>query len=144
MGLSSQKRAEANFHCLVRQKPVAATPEERVRQGFIRHLVEERGFPLAHIAVELSLKEMPHLSLHPPQLLRRADILCYTPHGLPLLLVECKANRLDQKAKNQLIGYNCFVKAHYIALVNADSYQVISSQGEKVTQLDYMFLCTGV
>lgn len=134
MGSSSPKRAKES--CLVRQKLVTATPEEGVRQRFISYLLD-RGFPLSRIAVELSLKEMPHLQTAPPDLDRRADILCYTKEGSPLLLVECKACLIGQQAKLQLIGYNCFVGAFFLALVNNKELILMTKEGDPVEELDY-------
>ncbi len=90
-------------------------------------LVKQLGFPVGHLAVEVSLRNMPHLAHQvalPPQ--RRADIVCYAAgihpsHSLyPLLLVECKAVPLHDRVIRQTVGYNAYVQARYIALVNEE------------------------
>lgn len=109
----------------IRRSWVAATPEEGIRQRILRKMVYALGFPKELIVIEKELKELPHLTAAPlPQ--RRIDILCYgkgihSMHPLyPLLLIECKKDALDEKAAEQLIGYNAHVKAYFIALVNRE------------------------
>ncbi len=109
------------LYCSVRKTWVATTPEEEVRQATIEHLVERLGFPISCIAVEKELKTMPHVfSEHVPE--RRLDILCYAREkekGIyPLLLIECKAVKISSKELRQVIGYNYYLKAPFIALVN--------------------------
>ena len=38
-----------------RKRYVALTPEEWVRQNFIRFLIEEKGYPAAYLAIEKQL-----------------------------------------------------------------------------------------
>lgn len=115
-----------SIYCLIRKEFVASLPEEVIRQRFLRHMLEDKGFPASLIAVEKALKQMPHLSgmnpMHIPS--RRADIICYGK-GIhpgydlyPLLLIECKAVKLTSRVINQVAGYNQFVKAFFIAIVN--------------------------
>ncbi|MBS0614930.1 MAG: type I restriction enzyme HsdR N-terminal domain-containing protein [Verrucomicrobia bacterium] len=94
----------------VRSKWVAATPEEIVRQQWIHKMIHELGYPREYIAVE---KEVP-------QMLRRIDILVYSRAFQPLLLVECKAEKLSSAAFDQVVGYNASFNAPYLALVSAD------------------------
>lgn len=88
---------------------VAATPEEMARQLWVQKMVKELGYPKSLISIE---KEVPPLK-------RRADIICYTKEGKPLLLLEGKAGRLTQEAMGQALGYNQHLKAPYVALFNA-------------------------
>lgn len=108
---------------MVRRTWVAAQPEERVRQRILTHLVEKLRFPLASIAVERALNQMPHLEgVNLPD--RRADIVCFArgihpEHEIyPLLLLECKAVPLTDSDMSQLMGYNHYLKAPYVALAN--------------------------
>lgn len=92
----------------------------------LAHLFEEKAFPVSLVAVEKSLKQMPHI---PPSGLvgmpdRRADIVCFA-RGIhpsydlyPLLIIECKAVKLTPRVINQVSGYNHFVQAYFIAIVN--------------------------
>ncbi len=106
--------------CLVRRQWLTATPEEIVRQRLLLKLTQELGFPLSHIVVEISLRQMPHLrgvaTVGWPD--RRADILCYARNMSPLLLVECKAVALTSRVLRQTTGYNQYVKASYLAVAN--------------------------
>lgn len=116
-----------SLFCCIRKETVAALPEEYVRQRLLQHMLEDKGFPPALIAVEKSLRHLPHLSVidrrHVPD--RRADIICFSQgltngsHALhPLVTVECKAVKLTPKVISQVVGYNHFVKASFIVVVN--------------------------
>lgn len=103
-----------------RKRWVKATPEERVRQKWLQVLQVQLGFPKELIAVEKELKELAHISSAPPD--RRADILCFAKgihpeHSLyPILLIECKENiKEESQAIEQVIGYNHFVNAYFVA-----------------------------
>ena len=122
MGLSSQNNS---LYDEVRCCWVAATPEEHVRQRILKKMIHGLYFPRELIIVEKELKELPHLSI-PALPQRRIDILCYGknihPQHLlyPLLLIECKKDAIDEKAIDQLMGYNAHVHAYFIALVNPE------------------------
>lgn len=111
--------------CPVRRKSVLALPEECVRVGLLEYLIKDLGFPASGIAIERELAGMPHLKCFEHTLpLRRADIICFAradgPHGdlYPLLLIECKAVKLTRKMEDQVLGYNHFLKANFVTLVN--------------------------
>ena len=67
----------------IRKKYIVLTPEEWVRQNFIRYLVSEKGFPAGLIAVE-----QPFIF---NKMQKRSDILVYNNLGQPKVLAECKA-----------------------------------------------------
>lgn len=93
----------------IRAEWVAATPEEGVRQEWIRKMIGPLGYPKGLLSVEKALRAG-----------RRIDLLCRMPGGeglLPLLLAECKAVEIDAHAEKQLLGYNEEVKAPFIALL---------------------------
>jgi hypothetical protein len=111
-----------------RKKWVKATPEEIVRQKWLQVLVFQLKFPKELIAVEKELKELAHITASPPE--RRADIICFAKdihpdHSLyPLLLIECKEDKsLQAEATEQVIGYNHFVNAYFIAAICDTSVQ---------------------
>lgn len=99
----------------VRKKWVAATPEEIVRQSWLQKMVSCLGYPRSLLAVEKQLASLPGRVM-PPK--RRADIVCYRSDMTPLLLIECKADDLSQEALNQVLGYNDYVGAKYVAVAS--------------------------
>lgn len=118
---------EGPLYCPIRKFHVSSLPEERVRVQLLNQLIFSLGYPRSCIAVEKELAQMPHLRLVDqkfPQ--RRADLICFAKgihpeHDLyPLLLIECKAVKLTPKMVNQVVGYNHFIKAYFIALVNQE------------------------
>lgn len=112
------------LYCRLRKQWVAALPEEKVRQALIAQLIDNLGYPASSIALEKGLRQMPHISSRQKLPSRRADIVCFAPgihpdHSLyPLLLIECKAVPLTPTVVNQVVSYNHFVKAYYIAIAN--------------------------
>lgn len=113
--------------CPVRKATVLALPEERVRVQLLCDLIEKLEFPASSIAVEKELSQIPHLRSMVGSLpTRRIDILCFakgihpTEEFYPLLVIECKAVKLTSKMVRQVVGYNHYLKAPYIALVNQE------------------------
>ncbi|MBS0653337.1 MAG: type I restriction enzyme HsdR N-terminal domain-containing protein [Verrucomicrobia bacterium] len=102
---------------------VKATPEEIVRQSVLRKMVHDLGYPRELIAVEKEIGELVPLSTtSAPQ--RRIDIVCFKKNlssGLqPLILIECKDEPFTQKAIDQVIGYNAFIKAPFLSVVSRE------------------------
>ena len=67
----------------LRNRFVLLTPEEKVRQGVLRYLVEQKGVPRGLLAVEYSIKVNG--------LDKRCDAVVFSKDGKPLMIVECKA-----------------------------------------------------
>lgn len=119
---------EEHLYCLIRKAWVAARPEEVVRQKMLSYMIRERGFLPQTLLLEMPLRQMPHLLgkdfSNIPN--RRADIVCFSKdlHSAfplyPLLLIECKAVKLNAKVINQVVGYNHYVRACYIIVVNQE------------------------
>lgn len=82
-------------------------------------MVRELKFPGELLAVE---KDLESLYLSEEKLpTRRIDLLAFVKTGekvAPLLLVECKKGELTQAAMDQVIAYNHYVRAPYVAIVN--------------------------
>jgi hypothetical protein len=108
----------------IRKKWVASYPEEMVRQHLILHMIDRLHYPPHLIAVEKELAGLaPHLKTQKrirfPK--RRIDIIVFSSQKLhPLLLIECKAAPLTEEFATQVIGYNAFVGAPFIALANEE------------------------
>lgn len=88
-------------------------------------MINELGYPRSLIALEKEIALLPHLShlLKKDIPKRRVDILVFAKEkeGIsPILLIECKAVPFQKKDLQQLISYNSFVKASFIALANKD------------------------
>jgi Type I restriction enzyme R protein N terminus (HSDR_N) len=110
--------------CPLRKRWVAALPEEKIRQGLIQKMTQRLGYPLASLALEKNLSQLPHLKDKTSLPRRRADLIVFAKdlhpqHSLyPLLLVECKAVPFTRTVLRQIVGYNRFVGAYFIAAVN--------------------------
>lgn len=100
----------------IRRKHLVLTPEEWVRQHFLRYLMLEFNYPKGLIRTESGLKY--------EQRQKRSDILVYDRTALPFLLVECKAPfvPLSIATLEQACQYNYSLKAKYIALTNGTEY----------------------
>ncbi|MCD8265723.1 MAG: type I restriction enzyme HsdR N-terminal domain-containing protein [Prevotellaceae bacterium] len=97
----------------LRKRFVALTPEERVRQLFTHHLINDLGYPASLLANEVSLKV--------GTLRRRCDTVLYDLQARPRMIVEYKAPSvpLTQTALDQLSHYNLTLRADYLVLTNA-------------------------
>ena len=118
-----------SLFCLLRRTWVAALPEEQVRQALLQEMIHSLGYPPGYMVLEKGLDQLPHVKKNNSPLKRRADLIVFGkdlhPHHAlyPLLLVECKAVSLTDKVLRQLVGYNQFVGAYFIAAVNqVESY----------------------
>lgn len=113
-----------SLFCLLRKIWVAALPEERVRQALIQEMTRRLGYPGGNLTLEKSLNQLPHLQAQRTLPKRRADLIVFAKNlhpqysFYPLLLVECKAVPLTDKVLRQIVGYNHFVRAYFIAAVN--------------------------
>jgi type I site-specific restriction endonuclease len=96
----------------IRRRYVALTPEEWVRQNFIRYLIGEKAYPAALIALEKHFKYN--------RMQKRSDILVYNRGGLPVLMVECKAPevKVNQAVFNQIALYNLKFNVPYLIVTN--------------------------
>jgi len=110
--IRSRKDGKLEILDPIRRRFVRLTPEEWVRQHFLNFLVNHHNYPASLIHVEASLS-YNHLS-------KRSDIVVYSPHGKPLMAVECKAPSvgITQKAFDQLAMYNFTLRVPYLILTN--------------------------
>ena len=96
----------------LRRRWVSLTPEEWVRQNFVRFLLEERGYPAPLMNNEISLVQNG--------IKRRCDTLVVDRHGNPLVIVEYKSPsiKITQKTFDQIVRYNMVLKAKYLMVSN--------------------------
>ncbi|UXP30862.1 type I restriction enzyme HsdR N-terminal domain-containing protein [Reichenbachiella agarivorans] len=95
-----------------RKKYIQLTPEEWVRQNFLKHLNQNLSYPKSLLKVEGSLKYN--------KLSKRPDIVAYDSNGRPLMLVECKATfvKIDESTFKQASVYNTVIRAKYLVVTN--------------------------
>ncbi len=96
----------------VRKKFVALTPEEWVRQHFIRFLQVEKKYPLSLMAVE------KQVLVNGKQ--RRFDLLIYSRKGQPHLIAEFKAPsvKISQDTFDQVVRYNMALRVERVVVSN--------------------------
>ena len=96
----------------LRKKRVALTPEENVRQQFIRWLNEKRGWPLHMMMSETEI------SIGDVKL--RCDIVCYGKNLSPKMIVEFKrpSVKITAKTFEQIWHYALILKVEYIVVTN--------------------------
>ena len=97
----------------LRNRFVALTPEEWVRQHFTAYLVNHLGYPAGLMANEVSLtfNNTP----------RRCDTVLFRRQTLePVLIVEYKAPHIEitQQVFNQIARYNLIMKAPFLMVSN--------------------------
>ena len=95
-----------------RRRWVALSPEEWVRQNFVRYLTEEKHFPASLVAIERSLR-MNQRDF-------RTDIVLFSKSGNPLVVVECKAPevKITQQVFDQIARYNLDLRVNYLIVTN--------------------------
>jgi hypothetical protein len=98
----------------IRKKWVRLTPEEWVRQNFVRYLIEEGGYPPGLIGIEVMFRLN--------NLRKRADILVHNRRGEPVMIVECKAPDVpvaeNEKVREQIGVYNMEFRVPYVMITN--------------------------
>ena len=103
---------------LVRRRFVLLTPEEWVRQHFIRYLIEEKKYPKSLMAVEKQITLNGKLF--------RFDLLVYRRTGQPLLIAEFKAPnvKITQETFDQVVRYNMALKVERVVVSNGKQHFV--------------------
>jgi type I site-specific restriction-modification system R (restriction) subunit len=113
---TTQKEGKSLIFDAYRHRWVKLTPEEWVRQHFVRYLADEKHFPASLMALERSLK-FNRLDF-------RADVVVFSTSGIPLLIVECKAPevKISQKVFDQIVRYNFEFQVEYLIVTNGLSH----------------------
>ena len=96
----------------IRKKYFVWTPEELIRQMMLLYLMEEKQYPARYIRVEMGLKVNG--------LQKRSDILVFNKALEPILLIECKASKvnINQAVFEQAARYNLTLKVPYLVVTN--------------------------
>ena len=116
---------------IVRKKYVHLTKEEWVRQHVIHFLVYYKHYPVSLMAIEKKLTVYG--------LTKRTDILVYDQHGIPYLIVECKAPdvNINQEVFDQIARYNLELNAQFLMVTNGmDNFYCKMNHVDKI----YRFL----
>lgn len=100
------------IHDPLRDKFVALTPEEWVRQHFTSFLIDNMGYPPSLMANEMGVKFNG--------MTRRCDTVVYDRHALPWMIVEYKAPtvKITREVINQIARYNMVLHARYLVISN--------------------------
>lgn len=96
----------------LRRRYVALTPEERVRQLCVAHLVNHLGYDAALMANEVQIT-LHHLS-------RRCDTVVYDSHLRPRMIIEYKRPSvpITQKVFAQICRYNSVLRVPFLLVCN--------------------------
>ena len=99
-----------------RKKFVILTPEEWVRQNFIKYLKEEKKYPSMLIAIEKGIKVN--------SMQKRFDAVIYNRNGKPVMLIEFKSSevKINQQVMEQISRYNLSLNVNYLIISNGLSH----------------------
>ena len=114
----------------LRKKNVALTPEENVRQWFIRILSEHMQVPVHMMMSEVAFK-LGEKSF-------RADVIVYDRSAKPLMVVECKRPEVDLTGQvlDQAIRYNMVLDVRYIVITNGTRTVLFQKSGNGYVPMD--------
>lgn len=95
-----------------RKKYVVLTPEEWVRQNFLKYLVSTLKYPASLIGIE---KE-----IYLGELKKRCDIVIFNKNMQPWMIVECKEMGipLSQNTLEQIVRYHMVLPAAFLVITN--------------------------
>lgn len=116
----------------IRKKYIILTPEEWVRQNFIRYLIEDRKYPKSRIKLEHNIKV--------GNVTRRCDAVFFSKNMSPEILMEFKAPEIPITNKTIFQGdvYNMELKVALIVISNGLEHLILQPDylSRKFTQLN--------
>mgnify|MGYP002348763475 CR=1 FL=1 len=116
----------------IRKKFILLTPEEWVRQNFVKYLMNEKKFSPQFIRVEHRIKL--------DNLTKRCDIIIFDNKLQPYLIVECKSPDvvINQSTLQQIGIYNIKLKAKYLAVTNGLNHYYFNNdfENKRIFQID--------
>lgn len=100
----------------IRQKYVALTPEEWVRQHFVHYLITQKNYPKELLANEVLIK-LNRTS-------KRCDTVAYNRFLKPLVIIEYKAPQININSTvfEQIVRYNMVLRVEYLIVSNGLSH----------------------
>jgi hypothetical protein len=109
--LRNEKSKQMIFD-VIRKKYVRLTPEEWVRQNFIRFLISEKKYSPALLAVETIV----NVNNNP----QRADLIVFGRQGNPVMVIEFKAPnvKITQQTFDQIARYNMCLNVKFVIVSN--------------------------
>ena len=115
----------------LRRKFVRLTPEEWVRQHFVRYLIDDLGYPQPLMQNEVALRL--------GETVKRCDTLLYDKALRPQMILEYKAPHvaLTESVLQQIVRYNYVLRVPYLVLSNGLEHLLCRIDYEKMT---YAFL----
>lgn len=115
----------------LRRKFVRLTPEEWVRQHFVRYLIDDLGYPQPLMQNEVALRL--------GETVKRCDTLLYDKALRPQMILEYKAPHvtLTERVLQQIVRYNYVLRVPYLVLSNGLEHLLCRIDYEKMT---YVFL----
>lgn len=115
----------------LRRKFVRLTPEEWVRQHFVRYLIDGLGYPQPLMQNEVALRL--------GETVKRCDTLLYDKALWPQMILEYKAPHvtLTETVLQQIVRYNYVLRVPYLVLSNGLEHLLCRIDYEKMT---YAFL----
>lgn len=114
----------------IRRAWVRLSPEEWVRQNFIRFLSGVRGYPLPMMAVEREIRL--------GTLRKKFDILVYDGSHRPWMMVECKAEdvSLTEDVLMQILRYHMALPVPFLVITNGDECHAVHIRDGQAEWLD--------
>ncbi|MGE5106091.1 MAG: type I restriction enzyme HsdR N-terminal domain-containing protein [Sphingobacteriales bacterium] len=114
----------------IRKQWIRLTPEEWVRQNFLRYLIDEKKYPPSLIAVEKEIKLN--------DLRKRCDIVVYNQHSKPWLMVECKSmdEPLNENVAAQILRYQQALPVNYLIITNGQYCYGFINDGNELKEIN--------
>ncbi|HUQ65622.1 MAG TPA: type I restriction enzyme HsdR N-terminal domain-containing protein [Flavitalea sp.] len=106
------------------------TPEEWVRQNFIRYLIHKKNYPSTLIALEKKIMV--------GEMAKRFDILVFNQQHQPWMMVECKSTAvsLNENVLDQVLRYNIAMPVRYLVITNGTSCMAFEKRITQLVPLD--------
>lgn len=126
-------KPEDNYRLIfdeVRKVWLKLTPEEWVRQNFVRFLIDVKNYPSTLIALEKKIIV--------GEMVKRFDILVYNTHHRPWMMVECKSMDvpLSKEVLNQVLRYNVSVPVQFLVITNGTHCMAFEKRNMQLVPLN--------